>query len=52
MISIFLSPGIPAVNVIAPVYTKADANMIKSGVSGIDFHPVALNRVFKNAKKN
>ena len=38
--------------VIAPVYTKADANMIKSGVSGIDFHPVALNRVFKNAKKN
>ncbi len=37
--------------VIAPVYTKADANMIKSAVSGIDFHPVALNRVFKNAKK-
>lgn len=37
--------------VIAPLYTKADANMIKSGVSGIEFHPVALNRVFKNAVK-
>ena len=37
--------------VIAPVYTKADANMIKSDVSGIEFHPVALNRVFKNASK-
>lgn len=37
--------------VIIPLYTKADANMIKSGVSGIEFHPVALNRVFKNATK-
>lgn len=37
--------------VIAPVYTKADANMIKSDVSGIEFHPVALNRVYKNASK-
>ena len=37
--------------VIIPVYTKADANMIKSNVSGIEFHPVALNRVFKNASK-
>ena len=37
--------------VIAPVYTKADANMIKSNVSGIEFHPVALNRVFKNVVK-
>ena len=37
--------------VIVPVYTKADANMIKSNVSGIEFHPVALNRVFKNATK-
>ena len=32
---------------IVPVYTKADANMIKSNVSGIEFHPVALNRVFQ-----
>ncbi len=37
--------------VIAPLYTKADANMIKSNVSGIEFHPVALNRVYKNAVK-
>lgn len=37
--------------VIVPLYTKADANMIKSSVSGIEFHPVALNRVFKNATK-
>lgn len=38
--------------VIVPLYTKADANMIKSNVTGIEFHPVALNRVFKNAVKN
>jgi oligopeptide transport system substrate-binding protein len=38
--------------VIAPLYTKADANMIKKAVTGIEFHPVALNRVFKNAVKN
>lgn len=37
--------------VIAPLYTKADANMIKSNVSNIEFHPVALNRVYKNAVK-
>lgn len=37
--------------VIVPLYTKADANMIKGAVSGIEFHPVALNRVFKNAVK-
>lgn len=37
--------------VIAPLYTKADANMIKATVTGIEFHPVALNRVFKNASK-
>lgn len=37
--------------VIAPLYTKADANMIKTNVTGIEFHPVALNRVFKNAVK-
>jgi len=38
--------------VIAPIYTKADATMIKSSVTGIAFHPVALNRVFKNTTKS
>ena len=37
--------------VIVPLYTKADANMIKTGVEGIEFHPVALNRVYKNTVK-
>ena len=35
--------------VIAPLYTKANANLISEGVTGIEFHPVALNRVYKNA---
>ncbi len=35
--------------VIAPLYTKASANLIASGVEGVEFHPVALNRVYKNA---
>ena len=35
--------------VIAPLYTKSNANLINTGVSGIEFHPVALNRVYKNA---
>jgi len=26
--------------------------MISSAVTGVDFHPVALNRVFKDAKKS
>ncbi|MDO4806192.1 MAG: peptide ABC transporter substrate-binding protein [Coriobacteriales bacterium] len=34
--------------VIAPLYTKANANLINSRVTGIEFHPVALNRVYKN----
>ena len=34
--------------VIAPLYTKANANLISDGVEGIEFHPVALNRVYKN----
>ncbi len=37
--------------VIAPVYTKADACMISTDVKGVEFHPCALNRVFKNATK-
>ena len=35
--------------VIAPLYTKVNASLIASGVSGIEFHPVALNRVYKSA---
>ncbi|MBR1820783.1 MAG: peptide ABC transporter substrate-binding protein [Clostridia bacterium] len=35
--------------VIAPLYTKANANLIASGVENIQFHPVALNRVYKDA---
>ena len=34
--------------VIAPLYTKANANLIADRVKGIEFHPVALNRVYKN----
>ena len=37
---------------IFPIYTAADATMVKSNVSGIEFHPVALNRVYKNTTKN
>ncbi len=37
--------------VIAPLYTKANANLIAAGVEGIDFHPVALNRVYKTTTK-
>ncbi len=33
--------------VIAPLYTKANANIIASNVTGVEFHPVALNRVYK-----
>jgi len=35
--------------VIAPLYTKANANLIAAGLEGVEFHPVALNRVYKNA---
>ena len=35
--------------VIAPLYTKSQANLIADRFSGIEFHPVALNRVYKNA---
>ncbi len=34
--------------VIAPLYTKANANLINPAVQNIEFHPVALNRVYKN----
>ena len=34
--------------VILPVYQKNNAQMIKANVVGIESHPMALNRVFKN----
>ena len=37
--------------VIAPLYTKANAKLVASNVTGIEYHPVALNRVYKNAVK-
>ncbi|MDO5136051.1 MAG: peptide ABC transporter substrate-binding protein [Eubacteriales bacterium] len=37
--------------VIFPLYTQANAQMLSSAVTGIDFHPVALNRVYKGAVK-
>ena len=37
--------------VIFPIYTQCNAEMISPSVSGIEFHPVALNRVYKNAQK-
>ena len=35
--------------VIAPLYTKSNANLLADGVSGVEFHPVALHRVYKSA---
>lgn len=37
--------------VIMPVYQKGDAVMVRTGVEGIEFHSVGINRVFKNATK-
>ena len=37
--------------VIFPMYTQANAQMVSAKVTGIDFHPVALNRVYKNTVK-
>ena len=36
--------------VIAPLYTDANAVLISSNISGIDFHVAGIARVFKNAK--
>lgn len=33
--------------VIAPIYTKSNANLIADSVDGVEFHPVAVNRVYK-----
>ncbi len=38
--------------VIFPIYQKGNAVMIKSNVKGIEFHSVAINRVFKNTTKD
>jgi oligopeptide transport system substrate-binding protein len=38
--------------VILPVYQKGNAVMIKKSVSGIEFHSVGINRIFKNTTKN
>lgn len=38
--------------VIFPIYQKGNAVMIKSNVSGVEFHSVAINRVYKNTTKN
>jgi oligopeptide transport system substrate-binding protein len=37
--------------VIFPIYTQCNAEMLSSSVTGIEFHPVALNRVYKNTVK-
>lgn len=38
--------------VIFPIYQQSNALMVKSNVKGIEYHAVALNRVFKRASKN
>lgn len=37
--------------VIFPLYTQCNAEMLSSKVTGMQFHPVALNRVYKDAVK-
>ena len=37
--------------VIFPLYTAANAQMVSSSVTGLEQHPVALNRVYKNVVK-
>ncbi len=39
-------------SVIFPLYTQCNAEMVSTKVSGVEFHPVALNRVYKNAVKS
>ena len=38
--------------VIFPLYGQCNAEMVSSAVTGVAFHPVALNRVYKNAAKS
>ena len=37
--------------VIFPLYTQCNAEMMSAKVTGVEFHPVALNRVYKNTVK-
>ena len=37
--------------VVFPLYQQCKADMIKSGIKGIEFHPVAINRVYKSVTK-
>lgn len=37
--------------VIYPLYTQCNVEMVNTKVKGIAYHPVALNRVFKDAEK-
>lgn len=37
--------------VILPVYQKGSADMINDTVSGIEFHSIGINRIYKNAVK-
>lgn len=37
--------------VIFPLYTQCNAEMLSSKVTGVEYHPVALNRVYKDAVK-
>lgn len=38
--------------VIMPVYQKGNAVLIRTGVEGVEFHSVGINRVFKNVTKS
>lgn len=37
--------------VIFPLYTQSNAEMVSTAVTGVEYHPVALNRVYKDAEK-
>jgi oligopeptide transport system substrate-binding protein len=36
---------------IYPLYTQCNVEMVSAKVKGIAYHPIALNRVFKDAEK-
>ena len=38
--------------VIFPLYGQCNAEMISSAVKGVEHHPCALNRVYKNTTKS
>ena len=37
--------------VIFPLYQQCGADLMKSNVRGVAFHPVGINRIYKNARK-